>query len=309
MLPTVVEATDNAAAELQAQVCPMLDDLTEAAVSLATQNRSAAAIQVGSIVNLTDTLLSTVQSPTMISLLGKKAKALDKEIARLQRRITKAKLFLDEPSISDSKTIRAMANALSEGQRLRKAMLKVPASDTVVSVREAGTHKIALHHAGDVVRLHIDVRNDSGTPSCGQAEVSVTVLDDDSTKTVVAGPPSFKGSNLFLLTMGPDAGTVRVAVTICGQSNSLLLYNGGNNSRESDRAPHRPSNLAIMVVTPTFITLNWQDNSNDESGFHIERASEAGGPWELVGTVGEDVTSYTDTGLNPATTYYYRVSA
>ena len=98
---------------------------------------------------------------------------------------------------------------------------------------------------------------------------------------------------------------------MCGQANSILLYNYGvpKKASKTGRAPKRPSNLAIMEVTPTFITLNWQDNSNDEAGFHIERALSAAGPWELVGTVGANVTSFTDSGLVASTTYYYRVLA
>ena len=73
--------------------------------------------------------------------------------------------------------------------------------------------------------------------------------------------------------------------------------------------PTPPSNLAAMVVTPTSITLDWQDNANNELGFQIERATSSGGPWSVVGTVGAGVTSYTDTGLDPSTTYYYEVAA
>jgi len=99
---------------------------------------------------------------------------------------------------------------------------------------------------------------------------------------------------------------------------SIVAYdNAGNASSGSasvcatmpELLPSAPSGLTATAIDGASVHLAWTDNSNNESGFHIERASEAGGPWELVGTVGEDVTSYTDTGLNPATTYYYRVSA
>jgi hypothetical protein len=304
-------ATENPAAELQAQVCPMLDDLTEASISVAMQDRSSASTQVGSIISLADGLISTVQSPDMISALGKSAKSLQKAFLRFQGRLEKAKVFLDDPAVADATALQAMLAAVSEGQRLRKTMLKVPASDTVVTVRETATRGIALHYSGEVVCFHVDIRNDNGTPSCGQAEVSVDVLDGDPAKTVIVGLPSFKGPNDFCLTLGPDGGTVRVSVTVCGQANSILLYNYGvpKKAGKTGRAPKRPSNLAIMGVTPTVITLNWQDNSNDEAGFRIQRALSAAGPWELAGTVGANVTSFTDSGLVASTTYYYRVLA
>lgn len=305
------DATENPAAELQAQVCPMLDDLTEASISMIGQDRSAASTQIGSIMSLTEGLLSTVQSPEMTVMLGKSAKKVQRAVSRFQGRLAKAKLYLDKPTVPDSKALRAMVVAVSEGQRLRKIMLKVPASDTVVTVREAGARGIALHYSGDVVRFRVDVRSDNGQPSCDQADVSVAVLEGDSTQTVIVGSPLFKGPSDFRLTMGPDAGTVRVSIMMCGQANSILLYNCGMSKKggKAGHAPQRPSNLAIMVVTPTSITLNWQDNSNDEAGFQIERAPSAGGPWDSAGTVGVNVTSFTDNGLAPSTAYYYRVLA
>jgi hypothetical protein len=64
-----------------------------------------------------------------------------------------------------------------------------------------------------------------------------------------------------------------------------------------------------MAVTSTSITLNWQDNSNNETGFQIQRATSSGGPWSVVGTVGANVTSYMDAGLSSSTTFYYQVAA
>jgi hypothetical protein len=63
------------------------------------------------------------------------------------------------------------------------------------------------------------------------------------------------------------------------------------------------------MVTATFITINWQDNSNNEVGFQIQRATSSGGPWSVVGTTGANVTSYTDRGVSPDTTYFYQVAA
>jgi hypothetical protein len=64
-----------------------------------------------------------------------------------------------------------------------------------------------------------------------------------------------------------------------------------------------------MGVTATSITLNWQDNSDNEVGFQIQRATSSGGPWSVVGSTGANATSYTDMGLDPSTTYYYQVAA
>jgi hypothetical protein len=56
------------------------------------------------------------------------------------------------------------------------------------------------------------------------------------------------------------------------------------------------------------INLSWQDNSNNEQGFKIERSLD-GITFTQIDTVGADVTIYSDIGLNTGTTYYYRVRA
>lgn len=55
-------------------------------------------------------------------------------------------------------------------------------------------------------------------------------------------------------------------------------------------------------------TLTWSDNSSNESGFRIERATGAGAYAEIA-TVGANVVSYVDTGLPNSTAFSYRVRA
>ncbi|MGB2781925.1 MAG: fibronectin type III domain-containing protein, partial [Phycisphaerae bacterium] len=72
-------------------------------------------------------------------------------------------------------------------------------------------------------------------------------------------------------------------------------------------APTAPSNLTATTVSYDKIDLAWTDNSDNEDGFKIERKTT--GAWAQIDTVGEGVTTYNDTGLDPETTYYYRVRA
>ena len=74
-------------------------------------------------------------------------------------------------------------------------------------------------------------------------------------------------------------------------------------------APAAPSALA---ATPTFgqVDLTWADNSDDESGFEVWTSTVgAGGTFALLVTVGADVAAYSQTGLEDATEYCYRVRA
>jgi titin len=72
--------------------------------------------------------------------------------------------------------------------------------------------------------------------------------------------------------------------------------------------PASPGNLTAQAVSCSQINLAWQDNSDNEDLFRIER-SENGTTFAEIDTVGPNVTSYSDTGLDESTTYWYRVRA
>ena len=74
--------------------------------------------------------------------------------------------------------------------------------------------------------------------------------------------------------------------------------------------PAAPSNLAASNIAQTTLTLTWSDNSNNESGFVLQRATNSSFTSGLVTVpLGADVTTYNDTGLRRNTRYYYRIQA
>ena len=73
--------------------------------------------------------------------------------------------------------------------------------------------------------------------------------------------------------------------------------------------PAAPSSLSAAPNGANRIDLSWTDNSNNETGFKIQRKLGAGGTWSQIDTVGPNVTSFTDTAVMGNATYYYRVCA
>ena len=69
-----------------------------------------------------------------------------------------------------------------------------------------------------------------------------------------------------------------------------------------------PSNLRFSSISPNSVSLNWNDNSNNETGFKIER-KEGSGDFVLLESVNSDVTIYTDNSVSENVTYSYRVYA
>ena len=76
----------------------------------------------------------------------------------------------------------------------------------------------------------------------------------------------------------------------------------------NDVLPNAPSALAAEAISDSQINLSWTDNSLNENTFRIERSTN-GVSFAQIGSVGPGVTTYSDTGLNSNTIYYYRVRA
>jgi len=107
--------------------------------------------------------------------------------------------------------------------------------------------------------------------------------------------------------------------------NALTLYyyriRAINSSRESAYSatrslrtqqlppvPIAPANLTGFPATNS-VTINWSDNSNNETGFDIERSVGATNNFQAIATVSAGVTSYTNVELFAHTSYTYRVRA
>lgn len=73
-------------------------------------------------------------------------------------------------------------------------------------------------------------------------------------------------------------------------------------------SPGAPANLRVSDVSGSQITLAWDDLSSGESGFQVERSPD-GVTFTAVGTVGANVTVFTDTTSVADGVYSYRVRA
>ncbi|UII19990.1 gliding motility-associated C-terminal domain-containing protein [Fulvivirga ligni] len=73
-------------------------------------------------------------------------------------------------------------------------------------------------------------------------------------------------------------------------------------------APAIPTNLDVTDSTYYSITLAWDDNANNETGYSLERSLD-GTSFEVVTTTAADVTTYVDEDLASYKDYYYRIQA
>jgi titin len=86
-------------------------------------------------------------------------------------------------------------------------------------------------------------------------------------------------------------------------------YSNEDNATTDPGVPSSPSALSLTPVSTSQIDLSWTDNAGNETGFEIQRKTGAAGSYAQIATVGENVTSYQNTGLSTDTEYYYQVRA
>jgi hypothetical protein len=124
--------------------------------------------------------------------------------------------------------------------------------------------------------------------------------------SVIASNDDYNGSSNSHIQTTLNAGTYTIEATTytSGQTGSFSL-----SLQSPASAPPAPSNLSTSAVSSSQINLSWNDNSTNETGFKIERKTGSSGTWAEITTVGANVRTYSNTGLNSSTTYYYRVRA
>lgn len=154
------------------------------------------------------------------------------------------------------------------------------------------------------------------------SEISLSWNDVTSTETgfvIEREIPGFEAYQV-IATLGPDATSYsdtglnpetqyRYRVMATGGSGNSVYSN--ESTVTTPPAILAPNNLIANAVSHNQISLSWQDNAGNETGYEIERSLTAGSGYSLIFTTAADAISYSDNdvALSPSTTYYYRVRA
>ncbi|MFA5858711.1 MAG: phosphodiester glycosidase family protein [Elusimicrobiota bacterium] len=72
--------------------------------------------------------------------------------------------------------------------------------------------------------------------------------------------------------------------------------------------PDTPTGLTGVALSSTSVQISWTDNSDNETGFKVERKPENGLYTEVV-VISSNTVRYNNNGLSSSSTYYYRVYA
>ena len=124
--------------------------------------------------------------------------------------------------------------------------------------------------------------------------------------------PSVEGCTNTLMSVVTSGGGRERQLTFCQFSRQEIADFVSDNHHCLTPRPislNPPSNLSATADSESRITLAWQDNSTNETGFLVQRRQEGLGIWVTAGTAGSNAESFSDGGLYSSTTYIYRVQA
>lgn len=127
-----------------------------------------------------------------------------------------------------------------------------------------------------------------------------------STGAVVADSGLFSVA-LNGLAAGPDGKLVAAGYLTAGDALvQRFVIDGG----VVVTPPAAPSNLGANLIAARSIGLVWRDNSTNETSFVVERSTSSSFANPVtVATLPANATTFTNGGLQPRTTYFYRVRA
>jgi Fibronectin type III domain len=217
-------------------------------------------------------------------------------------------------------------------------------------VTEVGNNPVGLLFAGsdtktfanriDLVLERFGVTIDDGTgqtpePPAAPSGLTATAISDRQINLVWADNSDNETGFKIERCQGSDCTNFAHITTVGANATSYLdigllastsymyrvrAYNLAGDSGYSDPAsattqtapalPAAPSNLTAKAISSSQINLSWTDNSNNETGFRIERCKGATCTnFSQIATVGANVTAFSNTKLSRNTTYRYRVRA
>lgn len=193
----------------------------------------------------------------------------------------------------------------------------------------AGSYRVAVSsHGGygDVGQYTISgtiavPTNSVGTPSSlvaatqSTSQINLSWIDNATNETGFRVDLSLDGVTwTTLATLGTNS-TSLSALDLTAGTNYAFRVSAFNATSVSDFSnvvttatlAFAPANLTATTVSSSRIDLAWSDVSG-ETGYKIERSTN-GTTWTQIATTGANITSYSNAGLNSATSYSYRVKA
>ena len=176
-----------------------------------------------------------------------------------------------------------------EIQNLAGPGIQSPTELTATAVSSSGIDLTWQDNSSNEVSFHLQRRID-GTPDwgpLGMTHAGVNRIRDDflpSGSTYHYRVRAFDGAEYSAFSNEASATTLRLGI-------------------------ESPTQLTAAAVSSSRIDLTWQDNSDNETGFHLQRRIDGTPDWVSIAITAANVTDFGDGRLLPSAIYHYRVRA
>ena len=199
--------------------------------------------------------------------------------------------------------------AVDQGQRF---IWQNPSSDLRgLQSPDGSTREAACAYDANQVKIHITFNAAySGSihvyavdfDGLGRRE-SITINDGSGPQTASLNADFSQGAWVNAAVSVAAGGTVTILVNRTAGVNAVVsgVLLGG-----APPAPATPTGVSASALNASQVKVSWNAVSG-ATGYRVERSPDGSTGWTLVGTGA--AASFTDSGLIPATTYFYRVSA
>ncbi|WP_228710725.1 starch-binding protein [Saccharobesus litoralis] len=144
-----------------------------------------------------------------------------------------------------------------------------------------------------------------------QVNLSTVAIYDNGFESIPSGSVTWTSSDTSVLDITGTSASVTTTAGIAGTTTIWASVNGQVGSIDVTvvGAPTQPSQFNATGISSSEITLTWIDNAVDEQSYSLRRATSANGPFSPLVTLSANSDTFTDSGLDSNTSYYYELVA
>lgn len=208
---------------------------------------------------------------------------------------------VSENILSDNGTIQSCRASVSVGGSRKFMKLEVsrvaPPENVVVEQVSASQLRLVWTYGGSPVTEFKVERRLSGVGATFGPAISVAAAD----RSRIDGSLSASTTYVYeIWAVNNGANSIRVQARNATPASNITT-------------PNPPGNVLVTTLSTTSLKVQWNDNSNNETGFRIERRLSGTSTYSLVADVNANTAanpvSLTDSGLISGAKYYYRIAA